>query len=368
MLKQDKHKRNQAEPVKWTRALAITAVAWMMVGCGQVATTSNAGSPSNTTTPAANASGTANTSAKQTNSGPLSVLYAGSMTNVMERKIGPDVKQQLGITFQGEGKGSTALAQMIASKISTPDVFISASPSADKLLMGAANHNLVSWYLTLATDQLVIAYSPKSRFAGDLKAAAAGQKPWYTVMEQPGFRLGRTDPVLDPKGADTIMMAELAASYYHQPQLQQQLLGANENSKQVFPEETLLSQLTTGQMDAIVAYKHEAVEWGVPYITLPSAINLGKTADAKAYAKATYTDPKGKVKHGSPIEFTITIPTTEKHTGSASTFIKYMVQGAGHDILIKDGFVGVQTALVGNASDLPGTLSGLVTNKVKKGG
>jgi len=282
------------------------------------------------------------------------------MTNVMEQKVRPGVKQQLGVSFEGEGKGSTALAKMIAAHISTPDVFISASPSADKLLMGAANNNMVSWYLTLAADQLVIAYAPKSKFAVALQAAAKGQRPWYSVLEQPGFRLGRTDPVLDPKGADTIVMAELAARYYHQPQLKQQLLGDDENAQQVFPEETLLAQLTSGQMDAIVAYKHEAVEWGVPYIALPDAVNLGNPADAVAYAKASYTDASGKVTHGSPILFTITIPTTVKNEQGAQAFVKYMVAGDGHQVLMRDGFGPVTTVLTGTASDLPRALQSLV--------
>ncbi|KPV44788.1 molybdenum ABC transporter substrate-binding protein [Alicyclobacillus ferrooxydans] len=281
------------------------------------------------------------------------------MTKVMEQKIGPQADSRLHIKYQGEGAGSTALAQMIKSGLRTPDVFISASPSADKMLMGASNHNLVNWYLALAQDQLVIAYNPKSPFAKQLEAAAKGTVPWYQVMEEPGFRFGRTDPLLDPKGESTIYMFELAQSYYHQPNLFKQILGSNENPKQVFPEESLLSQLTTGQVDAIVAYKHEAVEWGVPYITLPDAINLGNVNDKAAYAKATMTE-NGKVKHGAPILFTITIPTTSKDPKDAAAFVQYLVSGQGHDILMKDGFTSVPTKLGGNKADVPSGLQNLI--------
>jgi hypothetical protein len=47
------------------------------------------------------------------------------------------------------------------------------------------------------------------------------------------------------------------------------------NPKQIFPEETLTTTLETGQLDAIAAYKHEAIAKGLPYIALPSQINLG---------------------------------------------------------------------------------------------
>ncbi|MCL6452381.1 MAG: extracellular solute-binding protein [Alicyclobacillus sp.] len=293
--------------------------------------------------------------------GNLSVLYAGSMTNVMEQKIRPAVKQQLGLDFAGEGKGSNELAQMIAAGIRQPDVFISASPGADQRLMGAVHHNLVRWYIPLATDQLVIAYNPRSRFAADLEAAAKGGKAWYQVLEEPGFRLGRTDPKLDPKGIDTIWMAELAQAYYHQPGLRQKLLGADDNPQQVFPEEALLAQLTSGQVDAIVAYRHEAVEWGVPYIRLPNQINLGDVADAAAYAKATYTSSTGQVSHGSPIEFTITIPATAPNEPGAVSFVRFMVAGAGHGILMKDGFLPVHAPAAGDISQMPAGLKSLTS-------
>ncbi len=297
---------------------------------------------------------------------PLSVLYAGSMTKVMEQKIRPSVNQQFGLAFQGEGKGSTALAQMIRSGLSQPDVFISASPDVfGKLLMGSNNHNIVKWYMTLAEDELVIAYSPKSQFKEKLDAAAKGQVPWYQVLEEKGFRLGRTDPLLDPKGTDTIFMCELASNYYHQPNLAKQILGSNENPNQVFPEESLLAQLTSGQVDAIIAYKHEAVEWGTPYITLPDQINLGNAKLAKEYGKVSFESKDGKVEKGAPIVFTITIPNTASNETGAEEFVKYMVSGDGHDILMKDGFTPIATKVAGNESDVPQSLQSLNQGKSK---
>lgn len=291
----------------------------------------------------------------------LSVLYAGSMTKVMEQKIRPDVQREFGLDFQGEGQGSDALAQMIRSNISRPDVFISASPSVNnRLLMGNQNHNIVKWYLTLAQDQIVIAYAPKSRFKDKLNAAAKGEIPWYQVLGEKGFRLGRTDPVLDPKGASTIITFELASDFYHRPNLTAQILGSDENPSQVFPEESLLAQLTAGQLDAIVAYKHEAVEWGVPFISLPERINLGNAKFAGAYAKATFKGNDGNVKKGAPIVFTITIPSTVSNERAAEEFVKYMVSGPGHKILMNDGFKPIKTEVAGNDMDVPHSLQGLI--------
>src|SRR5262249_54199340 len=128
-------------------------------------------------------------------SGPVDVLYAGSLVNVMEKQIGPAFHAATGYTFQGFSAGSAALAPPIKGKGRQGDVFVSASPSVNKTLMGPSNGDWVSWYVTFANSPLVIGYNPHSKFAADLKA-----KPWYEVITEPGFLIGRTDPKTDPKG------------------------------------------------------------------------------------------------------------------------------------------------------------------------
>ena len=46
-----------------------------------------------------------------------------------------------------------------------------------------------------AASPLVLGYNPSSKFAQALRT-----KPWYDVIDQPGFLIGRTDPTTDPKG------------------------------------------------------------------------------------------------------------------------------------------------------------------------
>ncbi|WP_067922639.1 extracellular solute-binding protein [Alicyclobacillus shizuokensis] len=356
-------------PIRFWCAGIGLALVLSLAGCGTTTSNSQNGAASAQSGAASSGNQTASNAAKPTSAAQkLSVLYAGSMTDLMEHTIGPDVKQRLRLDLQGEGKGSAALAQMIKSGISTPDVFISASPSVnDNLLMGSKNHNLVRWYLEFARDQLVIAYSPKSRFADQLKQAAAGKTPWWQVLEQPGFRFGRTDPKLDPKGVYTLMLFQLAARYYHQPELSKKVLGGDENPKQVFPEESLLAQLTSGQIDAIVAYRHEAVEWKVPYISLPDAINLGDPAEAKTYAKAVYKPSGGPAQYGSPIVFTATVPTVAKNPAAGAQFIRYLTVGHGKTLLQKDGFVPMQLKFVGSRQAVPAALKGIVGG-AKQGG
>ena len=294
--------------------------------------------------------------------GNVSVLYAGSLVYIMEQKVSPVFKQTTGYTFQGEGKGSTALANEIKGKLRTPDVFISADPRVNTTLEGSANANYVSWYMTLAKTQLVLGYSPKSKYAADFQAAANGSKPWYQVLEESGVRLGRTDPILDPKGYNTLFMFQLAEKYYNQPGLTQKILGSTENTSQIFPEEELVARLGSGQLDAGIFYLNEVKQQNLPYITLPSQINLGDPSLASTYAQASWTNPKtSKVVKGAPIVYTITIPSTSKNKAGAIAFVNFLLSSQGQGILSGNGVLSTPVTASGDKAAIPQQLQQYVS-------
>jgi molybdate/tungstate transport system substrate-binding protein len=107
---------------------------------------------------------------------------------------------------------------MIRDHLRTPDVFISSDASVnEKVLMGPANRNLVHWFMTLASSQIVLGYQPHSKFVPQFEQVAAGKLPWYEPLEKPGVRFGRGGPSIDPKGYRTLFVFGLASSYYHRP-------------------------------------------------------------------------------------------------------------------------------------------------------
>jgi len=199
--------------------------------------------------------------------GTVNVLYAGSLVNLMEHGIGPAFNKTTGNTFQGFAGGSMLLANQVKGKLRRGDVFISAVPSVNDALMGPKNGDWVSWYVTFAQSPLVIGYNAGSKFAADFKS-----KPWYQVLQEPGIKLGRTDPKLDPKGKLTVQLMQKAATYYKVPDLEQKVLGAPENSAQVLPEETLVGQLQSGQLDAGFFYSTETSDAKIPAVQLPPAM------------------------------------------------------------------------------------------------
>ena len=292
----------------------------------------------------------------------VSVAYAGSLVNLMEKKVGPAFTQATGYPYAGEGKGSSALANEIKGKISFPDVFISASPAVNTTLMGAANGNYVSWYAPFIRSSLVIGYNPNGKFAADFRAVSGGSKSWYSVLEEPGIRIGRTDPALDPKGVRTIIMTELAQTYYNQPGLSSKILGPASNTSQIFPEEELVARLTSGQLDAGFFYLNEATDASIPYVTLPTQINMGDPSLNSDYARASYTDPKtGAVTKGSAIVYTITVLNTGKNRAGAIAFVQFLFSSRGQALFSNDGLSAVTPKVSGDATAVPSQLQSLFT-------
>jgi molybdate/tungstate transport system substrate-binding protein len=254
------------------------------------------------------------------------VLYAGSLVNVMEKTVGPAFASATGYTYQGRGAGASQLANQVKAKTVRGDVFISAAPGPDKSLEGSANGGWVSWYATIGTSALVLAYNPNSRFAADLKT-----KPWSQVLTEPGIRVGRTDPKLDPKGQLTVAALDEAAKNANDPSL----AATVESSAQVFPEEELVGRLESGQLDAGFFYTLEATATNLPTVGL----NLPG-------AKATYT---------------VTMLNNGPDAAGGVAFVKYLLGAQGRDQLTAAGMsLTPRPSLNGPSSAVPADLRELV--------
>lgn len=214
-------------------------------------------------------------------SGPVQVLYAGSLVWLMEQRVGPAFNKATGYTFVGYSAGSTELASDIKGGVRLADVFVSASPDVNNSLEGQANGDWVTWYATFASAPLVIGYNPHSRFANELKT-----KPWEQVVTQPGFLLGRTDPATDPKGQLAVQAIQEAAESTND----KSLLALLNNTSEIFPEETLVGRLQAGQLDAGFFYSSEAAQAGIPTVSLGS-VHLSATYTVTVVKRAP--DPAG---------------------------------------------------------------------------
>ncbi|WP_205962801.1 extracellular solute-binding protein [Pararobbsia silviterrae] len=261
----------------------------------------------------------------------VNVMYAGSLVHMMEKSVGPAFEKATGSTFQGYAGGSNMLANQIRGKLRRADVFISASPNVNKSLMGDANGNWVSWYAGFAESPLLIGYNAQSRFAQSLLT-----QRWDKALTQPGIRLGRTDPKLDPKGAFTIQLLEQAQTQYNDPTLSQRMLGDPENPEQVMPEETLVGRLQAGQLDAGFFYSTETTDLRMPAVRLPAEFNI----------KASYT---------------ITVLNQAPNEAGARKFVAFLLSDAGRKIMQDAGITVTTPVISGDAAAVPADLQPVLT-------
>ena len=290
--------------------------------------------------------------------GKVFVMYAGSLLKTFEDSLGPSFQNETGYSYIGEGKGAIQIANMIIDGFRKPDVFVSAGTIP---IMNLIDNNppLAKWLMKFASAEMVIAYSPNSHFHTDLDKARAGEIPWYNVISEKGFKFGRTDPELNPAGYYTIISANLSNIYYKDSTIKQRILGDDRNPKQIFPEETINTVLDSGQVDAIAAYKHEAISRGLQYITLPPQINLGNSDFSDFYKKASYTFSSNnhKTVHGEPIYFSVTIPDTNKNIDGAISFVNFLISDKGKLLLESQGLNYLKKPIVqGNIDKIPSSI------------
>lgn len=296
------------------------------------------------------------------------VLYAGALNYTNENLVGPAFEAKHDYQYLGEGHGSLPAARLIKEGLRYPDVFQSADAKVNEsVLMGKENGNFVSWYFTFASSEMVIIYYAKSRFADQFSLVEKGEIKWYEVLAIPGLRFGRADPDLDPKGYRTLFVMELAQKYYHDLTIAERVLGNVDDSKQIFRESELLARLESGQIDATIGYKNEAIERNFPFISLPQAINLGSTQFVDFYGSVSYTSGEAITFQGSPILFTITVPRVARHRKAAVDFVSFILSREGQDIYAKAGLGKAKIVLGGDKTQVPLPLQKYIQGVLNEG-
>lgn len=235
-------------------------------------------------------------------SGPVDVLFAGSLLTVMQQRIEPAFQRATGYHVVGVANGSSALASEIKGGTLVGDVFVSASPKADQSLVGTANGDWVSRYRVFGESHLVLGYNPASTFAPLLR-----REPWYDVVDRPGFLLGRTDPATDPKGTLAVDALRGVALSYDRPQLN----ALATSTSNVFTETSLVGELQAGQLDAGFFYRVEA-----------DAAHLSTVALVGTDLVARYT--VATLRHAP-------------HPSAAAAFSAFLLGPVGRRLLASDG-------------------------------
>lgn len=280
-------------------------------------------SPSGTSTPTPGSS----TSAVATGSGPVKVLYAGSLANLMNNQLGPAFGANTGYSFQGTSGDSGTLSNGIISGVyAGSDIFISASPAKNIPLMTAATP-FETWYATWATSPVVFAYESGSKVSQTLSAGT----PWYSVVTNPSFKVGRTNPASDPTAVLADEAVTETAAAQHLPALA--AFATNPNNE--YAETALPAEIQAGQLDAGFVYQVEAKSYGFSYVPL--------------------TGP-GVGLHAS---YTISILKNAPDEAGAEAFVNYLLGKTGLAFLNADAFAVVTPPTV-TGTGVPAGISSVI--------
>ena len=260
------------------------------------------------------------------------IFHAGSLTvpfAAMEKKFEaahPD------IDILREAGGSTKMARMISELGKPADIMASADYMVIKKTLMP---KFTDFNIRFATNQMVLCYTDKSKFAKELKA-----DNWYKILQKKGVVWGHSDPNLDPCGYRALMVLQLAEKYYKAAGLYKKTV-ANRPKKNVRPKSVeLVSLLKTGHMDYAWEYLSVAVQHKLKYLVLPKEINLSDYKLDSFYknAKVKVTGKKPGsflTRTGKSITYGITMIKKSPNAKGAELFMSYLLSPDGGLAILK---------------------------------
>ncbi len=339
-------------------SLSVVALVTALAGCTSSPTTQKSSSSGTKS----NAHGTAaSITVHSPRSGVADSAFAGSLLELNEKTLGPNFTTSTGYRYQGEGNGSFAIANLIKSGQIQPNVFESIGSAP----IGLIEPKFTNYFVSIATSPLVVAYNPKGPFGSQLAKIANHKLPianLFSIMAQPGFHLGRTDPLVDPQGQAFILMLDLAVRNLgvSPKEISQIIGGSYEDQSQLFTETSLDSYLQTGQLDAASAFLSQAVQLHLSYISLPPEINLGDSAMGSKYANVSIALSNGEKIKGATLTVDVTTLNypgqSPNDRAAAASFLNYLLSPTGRTDFSRAGYSLMTPKLFGSRSSAPSSV------------
>jgi molybdate/tungstate transport system substrate-binding protein len=201
----------------------------------------------------------------------LDVASAGSIRPMLDGPLKLAVAQTLMLDLHSHAQGADAVASSLVDGSLRADVFIPITPEPMRTVMQAGKAVIA---YPIARTEMVLIYSPKSRFASQFDAAAVGKANWWEILQQPGLRFARGNPAGDPGGRNAFFVLMLAAKKYGHQEVVERLLGSPEEPAVSVAGANNQEKLQTGELDASTSYRVGTSSGNLPYLVLPTDINL----------------------------------------------------------------------------------------------
>lgn len=199
-----------------------------------------------------------------------------------------------GVVARAELGGSLEHARKLTELGRIPDALMLVD---DEVIAGLLP-SYIDWYVRFATNRIVVAYTPKSRYADSITS-----ENWWRVLSNRDVTVGRADSALAPAGRQALSVIRRADSYYGQRGLGDRLL-ARASIEHVRPNATeLAALLETGNVDYVLDYESLARQYGFQFVALPEDLALAVT-----YGIAV---PRGAAHRAEGVAFTAFVLSDE---------------------------------------------------------
>ena len=218
--------------------------------------------------------------------------------------------------------------------------------------------------IRFATNEIALVHMEHSRHTEEISAES-----WPQVLLRPDVRLGFVDPDLAPIGYRTLLVWKLAEQALGPKKVGPDLAGRLRRrvaEEHVAPHEgELLQLLQTRAIDYAFVYRSTAEEHNMKMVRLPAEYNLGSTASAETYARAsvlvrTKSGAAPQQLRGEPTTYGVTIPKDPLDAAGAAFFVEQLLGKPGQQALERKGFVPLRPAKCAERSRLPARLKKLV--------
>ena len=261
------------------------------------------------------------------------VFHAGSLSvpfNELKNeyeKMHPEIKILL------EPAGSLVCARKITELKKPCDIIASADYFViNELLIPA----YTKWSVRFATNEIVIAYSEKSKYASEIT-----RDNWTEILLKDDVTFSRSDPDADPCGYRSVFTVMLAEKFYGKIGLTDKILAKNRDF--IRPKEVdLVALIESNACDYMFQYKSVAIQHGLKYLELPSEINLsdpGKTDHYKTVSmNVTGNKPGTKIKMtGDYINYSMTVLDSALTKNESIDFMCFILSERGLEIFRENG-------------------------------
>jgi molybdate/tungstate transport system substrate-binding protein len=289
--------------------------------------------------------------------GKLIIFHAGSLTVPADKLTTKFQELYPLVEIQTEAAGSRTTARKVSELKREADLVMVADYQVINTLLIP---EYAAWNVLFARNSMVVAFTEKAAYADEINS-----ENWYQILLRDDTIIGRSNPQADPNGYRTLMVWQLAESYYNSPGLYQRLEGASP-PEHIRPKETdLIPLLQTGDLDYAFSYLSIAIQHGLKYIVLPDEINLSNPAFVNLYQEVEVVldghEPGEFItRRGEPIIYGVTIPVSAPNPLLAKAFLIFLFSPQGMAILEEQSQIPLIPPLSSDTDFLPEALIELV--------